>query len=219
LPLKILVIGRLITLEGIDGSGKSTALPHIARRIAESQPKKRIVLTAEPTSGEVGRILRAGLREASGKERTSIAARMNELFLFMADHACHLDEIVLPSLNEGAVVLSDRYADSTAAYQGVTLQGIVPHPVSWIQEVFRPWNVVPDMTLLFLLDPESALKRIGSRPGKEKFEHLEFLRSVDENFRSMASGETGRFVLIDAAQDEEAVARDATKAALELLGR
>jgi len=212
--------GRLITLEGIDGSGKSTALPHIARRIAERLPKRKIVLTAEPTtSGEVYRILRKGLKEASGVEQASPAKRMNELFLFMADHAEHLDRIVLPSLKDGAVVLSGRYADSTAAYQGVTLRGIVPHPVFWIQEVFRPWNVVPDMTLLFLLDPELALKRIGSRPGKEKFERLDFLRSVDENFRRMASAEPERFVMIDAAQDEEAVARDAARAVLDLLAR
>jgi len=194
-------------------------LPHIARRIAERQPKRKIVLTAEPTSGEVGRILRKGLKEASGDEQASPAMRMNELFLFMADHAQHLDQIVQPSLKDGAVVLSDRYADSTAAYQGVTLQGIVPHPVFWIQEVFRPWNVIPDMTLLFLLNPELALKRLGSRPGKEKFERLEFLRSVEENFLSIASDEPQRFFLIDAAQDEEAVARDAARAVLELLAR
>lgn len=211
--------GRLITLEGIDGSGKSTALPHIARKIAEREPKRKIVLTAEPTSGEVGRILRAGLKEASGDEQASPAMRMNELFLFMADHAEHLDQMVLPSLKVGAVVLSDRYADSTAAYQGVTLEGILPHPVFWIQEVFRPWNAVPDMTLLFLLDPERALKRLGSRPGKEKFERLEFLRSVEENFRIISSAEPERFVLIDAAQDEESVARDAARAVLDLLAR
>jgi dTMP kinase len=96
---------------------------------------------------------------------------------------------------------------------------MLPHPVFWIQEVFRPWNAVPDMTLLFLLDPELALKRLGSRPGEEKFEVLEFLRSVDENFRRMASAEPERFVLIDAAQDEGAVAQDAARAVLDLLAR
>ena len=213
------MFGRLITLEGIDGSGKSTALHHISRKVAEKQPQRKTVLTAEPTSGEVGRILRAELSAASEVEKPSAALLMNELFLFMADHAQHLANIIVPSLKDGAVVLSDRYADSTAAYQGVTLEGIVPHPVSWIQEIFRPWNVVPDMTLLFLLDPESALMRLKSRRGREKFERLEFLRMVDENFQSMASSEPERFVLIDAAQDEGTVARNATRAVLELLGR
>lgn len=215
-----LVFGRLITLEGIDGSGKSTALEHIARGIAQMQPQRRIVLTAEPTAGEVGRILRAELAKAASEdEQVSAAKHMQELFLFMADHAHHLAGTVLPSLEEGAIVLSDRYADSTAAYQGVTLRGIVPDPVSWIQSIFRPWNIVPHKTLLFLLDPESALIRLRSRPGREKFERLEFLKLVDQNFRSMACREPERFVLIDAARDESAVAKEAQAVLFDLIGR
>ena len=214
------VLGRLITLEGIDGSGKSTVLRHIASRLREVLPERRIVLTAEPTAGDVGRILRAelGKSDREGSE-ASAAMRMQELFLFMADHAHHLTETVIPSLENGAIVLSDRYADSTAAYQGVTLRGIVPDPVSWIQSISRPWNVLPDMTLLFLLEPESALKRMQSRSSREKFERLEFLRLVDRNFREIAALEPRRFVLIDAGQSEKAVAKEATDAVLDLVGR
>ena len=119
--------GLLITLEGIDGSGKSTAAKHIASRLAETIPERRLVLTAEPTTGQVGQILRAEMARASNTlTGPSAAQRMHELFLFMADHAHHLTKTVLPSLEAGAIVLSDRYADSTAAYQGVTLNGIVP---------------------------------------------------------------------------------------------
>ncbi|MDQ1282411.1 MAG: dTMP kinase [Euryarchaeota archaeon] len=214
------VLGRLITLEGIDGSGKSTVLRHIASRLREVLPERRIVLTAEPTAGDVGRILRAelGKSDREGSE-ASAAMRMQELFLFMADHAHHLTETVIPSLENGAIVLSDRYADSTAAYQGVTLRGIVPDPVSWIQSISRPWNVLPDMTLLFLLEPESALKRMQSRSSREKFERLEFLRLVDRNFREIAALEPRRFVFIDAGQSEKAVAKEATDAVLDLVGR
>ena len=214
------VLGRLITLEGIDGSGKSTVLRHIASRLREVLPERRIVLTAEPTAGDVGRILRAelGKSDREGSE-ASAAMRMQELFLFMADHAHHLAETVIPSLENGAIVLSDRYADSTAAYQGVTLRGIVPDPVSWIQSISRPWNVLPDMTLLFLLEPESALKRMQSRSSREKFERLEFLRLVDRNFREIAALEPRRFVFIDAGQSEKAVAKEATDAVLDLVGR
>ena len=112
--------GLLITLEGIDGSGKSTAAKLIAARLAETMPERRLVLTAEPTTGEVGRILRTELAIACG-DKSLPAQRMQELFLFMADHAYHLTKTVLPALETGAIVLSDRYADSTAAYQGVTL--------------------------------------------------------------------------------------------------
>lgn len=214
------VLGRLITLEGIDGSGKSTVLRHISSRLRQVLSERRIVLTAEPTTGDVGRILRAELGKADREgSEASAAMRMQELFLFMADHAHHLAETVIPSLENGAIVLSDRYADSTAAYQGVTLRGIVPDPVSWIQSILRPWNILPDMTLLFLLEPESALKRMQSRSGREKFERLEFLRLVDENFRAIAALEPRRFVLIDAGQSEKAVAKEATDAVLDLVGR
>jgi dTMP kinase len=214
----MLVKGLLITLEGIDGSGKGTVAKKIAARLKETMPEKRLVLTAEPTTGQAGRILRAELAkpcEVSGEP--SVARRMHELFLFMADHASHLSETVLPALKSGAIVLSDRYADSTAAYQGVTLKGIVPDPVSWIQSISRPWNVLPDMTLLLLLDPQVALQRIEARPGREKFERLEFLRLVDENFRRMASIEPDRFVQIDAGQDAEAVGEAAMEAILKLI--
>ncbi len=202
--------GLLITLEGIDGSGKGTALRHIAAWLAETMPERRLVLTAEPTAGAVGRILRAEMAKKSGDDTNpSAARRMQELFLFMADHAHHVTQTVLPALETGAIVLSDRYADSTAAYQGVTLRGIVPDPVLWIQSIYRPWNLPPDRTLLFILDPQVALERMQSRQERQKFERLEFLRFVDENFRRMAALEPERFVQIDAGQDAKKVAEDA----------
>jgi dTMP kinase len=210
------VKGHLITLEGIDGSGKSTAAQHIAASLAELMPERRLVLTAEPTKGDAGKILRKELAYA-GPGETSIARRMEELFLFMADHAGHLARIVIPSLEDGAIVLSDRYTDSTAAYQGVTLRNIVPDPVQWIRSLYQPWNLQPDRTLLFILDPSLALQRMQSRPGREKFERLEFLESVDENFRQLASGEPERFVLIDASLGPELVAKKALLAVLDLI--
>jgi dTMP kinase len=214
------VKGQLITLEGIDGSGKGTVAKHIAARLTEMMPERRLVLTAEPTTGQAGRILRAEMAKTCEEEcEPSVARRMQELFLFMADHAHHLSETVLPALQTGAIVLSDRYADSTAAYQGVTLKGIVPDPVSWIQNIYRPWNLVPDITLLLILDPHIALQRMQSRRGRQKFERLEFLRLVDDNFRRMAALEPERFVQIDAEKDEENVADDAMNAIIELIGK
>ncbi len=209
--------GLLITLEGIDGSGKGTAAKHIAVRLAETMPERRLVLTAEPTSGQVGKILRAEMARVDDETQSSAAKRMQELFLFMADHAHHLSKTVLPALETGAIVLSDRYADSTAAYQGVTLRGIVPDPVSWIQSIYRPWNLLPDKTLLFVLDPKVALQRMQSRKGRQKFEKLEFLRLVDENFRRMAALEPERFVQIDATKDAKNVAEEAINAILNLI--
>jgi len=177
-----------------------------------------LVLTAEPTTGQVGRILRAEMSKKGGEDANpSAAKRMQELFLFMADHAHHLTQTVLPALQAGAIVLSDRYADSTAAYQGVTLRGIVPDPVLWIQSIYRPWNLPPDRTLLFVLDPQVALERMQSREERQKFERLEFLRLVDENFLRMAALEPERFVQIDAARDEKKVAEEVMEAVLKLI--
>ncbi len=210
--------GQLITLEGIDGSGKSTAAKHIASKLAELMPKRRLVLTAEPTTSGAGKILRKELARADAGETTA-AQHMEELFLFMADHASHLAKTIIPSLECGAIVLSDRYTDSTAAYQGVTLRNVLPDPVQWIRSLYKPWNLPPDRTLLFVLDPGIALQRMQSRPGREKFERFDFLQSVDENFRMLAALEPERFVLIDAGKPQETVAEDALLAILELLSR
>jgi dTMP kinase len=212
------VSGQLITLEGIDGSGKSTAAKHIALKLAELMPARRLVLTAEPTTSGAGKILRTELARADAGE-TSVAQRMEELFLFMADHAGHLAKTIIPSLQCGAIILSDRYTDSTAAYQGVTLRNVLPDPVQWIRSLYKPWNIPPDRTLLFVLDPGLALQRMQSRPGREKFERFEFLQSVDENFRMLAALEPERFVLIDAGKPQETVAEDALLAIVELLSR
>lgn len=203
-------------MEGIDGSGKSTAIRHIAKRLKALFPERRLLLTAEPSDSGAGRILRSQILRSTAAEPLP-AEHMEELFLFMADHAHHLTQTIIPSLEQGAIVLCDRYADSTAAYQGVTLQGIVPDPVQWIREIYRPWNLTPDRTLLFLLDPEISLQRISSRPGKEKFERLEFLRQVDGNFRRLASLEPERFVMVDASMGVEEVVKRATSSILERL--
>lgn len=211
-----IVNGQLITLEGIDGSGKSTAISHIAARLRELLPNRRLLITAEPSDSAAGKALRSEILKDQA-EGLSSARHMEELFLFMADHARHLADTIIPSLEEGAIVLCDRYADSTAAYQGVTLIGIVPDPVAWIREIYRPWNLCPNRTLLLLLDPQLSVQRISTRSGREKFERLEFLRQVDRNFRRLAALEPERFVSIDASLGEEAVAERALSSILDIL--
>jgi len=217
------VKGLLITLEGIDGSGKTTVLEMLREWLAKSMPERRFVFTAEPTKSEAGQILRArlssGTQEASAQEYDELlrARKMEELFLFMADHSNHLASTIIPSLNDGAVVISDRYTDSTAAYQGVTLRGIVPDPVRWIINFRAPWDTAPNRTLLFAIDPASAFERIRSRRNKEKFERLEFLKDVDDNFKRIVALEPNRFVIIDASRDIEDVAKDALFSILDVI--
>jgi dTMP kinase len=220
------VRGILVTLEGIDGSGKTTALRIISRRLVETLVDKRFVFTAEPTSSQAGEVLRrvhlSGSQVYETHEICKVR-RMEEMLLFMADHANHLAETILPALRGGDVVISDRYADSTAAYQGVTLKKIVPDPVAWIRDLYRPWNTVPDRTLLFTVDPALAVKRIRSRTGAddsvEKFERETFLREVDCIFRLLAKSEPERFTLIDASRQIEEVADDALEAIIDLVSQ
>ena len=218
--------GILVTLEGIDGSGKTTALRIISRELIEAFGNRSFVFTAEPTSSQAGEVLRRvhlSGKQAFETHEISKVRRMEEMLLFMADHANHLAETIIPALKEGNLVISDRYADSTAAYQGVTLREIVPDPVSWIRDLHRPWNIVPDRTLLFTLDPALAVKRIRSRTGAdndvEKFERETFLREVDRIFRLLAKSEPERFVLIDASRRIEDVAGDALEAIIDLISQ
>lgn len=172
--------GILITLEGIDGAGKTTVARMLQGRFSD------FVFTREPTDGPLGEMA----RRASGFE---------QLFLFMADHANHLRSCILPSINRGEVVVSDRYIDSRVAYQGALLRGIIS--MEWIYELHRPWSLMPDLTLLFRIDPSVALMRCKNRGATSIFEMEALLREVSRNFDLMAAREPERFVVIDAERE------------------
>lgn len=205
----------LITLEGIDGSGKTTIARILANRLVSIFPEKKFVFTCEPTTSKIGMILRSGhLAEGYFHPDEDIlkARKMEELFLFVADHANHLAKTVNPALKSGSIVISDRYIDSTATYQGATLKDIIPDPVSWIWDLYRPWNIVPDLTIFFSIDPSIAIERLrvrrGGQLGLERFEREEFLREVDKNLRFLAEREPERFAIIDASQYADDVVQD-----------
>jgi len=227
--------GILITFEGIDGSGKSTIVSEVARRISEEERSpfagRSFLFTAEPTEGEEGRLIREKLKrgtqtaEGWGSERSE-AEKLEELFLFMADHARHLAETVIPALEEGMVVISDRYSDSRVAYQGATLKGVVPQPLEWVRDLHRPWSVVPERTILFSIDPALAVQRCRSREEgapsmmpkpSEKFEREELLREVAANFEAVARREPERFIVIDAARSKSEILEETTTALAEIL--
>jgi dTMP kinase len=213
------VTGLLITLEGIDGSGKSSVVEALKRDLPRSLPKRSFFFTAEPTDSEAGRILRAHLAESYGDGDSARARKIEELFLFLADHAQHLADRIIPALQRGEIVISDRYADSTAAYQGVTLREILPDPLMWIREISRPWNVKPDLTILFLLPPERALERLSTRSAKERFERLDFLKEVDQNFRRLQKLEPDRFAQLDAGRSPERVESETLEMIMNLIQR
>ena len=186
--------GRLITLEGIDGTGKSSITKMLKKRFPDA------VFTREPTKSWIGKAVKRSI-ESDGDP-------LAELFLFVADHADHISKVVRPALEEGKLVISDRYSDSRYAYQGATLSNIFDDAIGWVESIHRGWTIIPDLTVLFTIDPPIAVSRCGVRGEKTKFEKIEFLKKVQGNFIGLAKREPERFVLVDAGQELDVVGRE-----------
>ena len=186
--------GKLITLEGIDGTGKSSIAKMLKTKLPEA------VFTAEPTKSWIGKAVKKSIE--------SEADPLAELFLFVADHAEHIAKVIRPALDEGKHVISDRYSDSRYAYQGATLSHIFDDAMGWVESIHKGWTIVPDLTILFTIDPSIAVSRCGIRGNHTKFEKIEFLKTVQDNFLKLARKEPQRFVVIDAGRELEAVGRE-----------
>ncbi|OIB56340.1 dTMP kinase [Natrialba sp. SSL1] len=198
-------MATLVTLEGLDGSGKTT----VWEALQDTYPDA--VFTREPTNdswyGD------AVYRSIEDDDADSLA----ELFLYTADHADHLSRKIEPALERDDLVISDRYADSRYAYQGATLAETdrIAEPLEYVVDVHEPFSVEPDLTIYLDLDPETAAKRAGST---NKFEHAAYLESVRENYELLAERYADRFVRVDAMQSPDAVlaeVRDVLATALE----
>jgi dTMP kinase len=176
----------LITIEGIDGSGKSTLVSALRESLADLDP----VFTREPGSTWVGEAVRKAIAEK--------ADPVTEALLFVADHAAHLENVVRPALGEGRLVISDRYTDSRYAYQAAMLEGKVPDPMGWLRALHDGWTIVPDRTFLLLVPVEKALERLPPDKRREHFEDGPFLGKVHRNYLALAEAEPSRFVLVDA---------------------
>jgi dTMP kinase len=178
--------GKLITLEGIDGSGKST----ICRLLQDEKRFAGCVFTREPTTNWLGDAVNRALR--------SDTDHIAELMLFLADHADHISRLIRPSLERGSNVISDRYSASRCAYQGSTLMGLFEDPLDWVRTLHRGWTIDPNLIVLFDIDPAVAVKRCGDRREQSKFEKIEFLKTVRSNYLRLAAEDPGRFVIVNA---------------------
>lgn len=185
----------LVTLEGIDGSGKSSLHAALKELLADLDP----VFTREPGATWVGDQVRRAIAEQIDP--------ITEATLFVADHAAHLAKVVRPALAEGRLVISDRYSDSRFAYQSVTLQGIVPNPEGWMRAMHNGWTITPDKTFLCVLPVDDALTRLKPDSQREHFEKRDVLEKVQNNYLAYAKAEPGRFVVVDAKLPRETVAR------------
>jgi dTMP kinase len=181
----------LITLEGLDGSGKSTAWAALREHPALTDA----TFTREPTASWYGEAVERSIEDPD-------ADPLAELFLYTADHAAHLASTVRPALERGEVVVSDRYADSRYAYQGATLADRFDDAVAFVQSIHEPWTVHPDLTVYFDVDPATAAERSGAT---NKFEREESLAAVREHYERLIAAEPARFVRIDATRAQETV--------------
>jgi dTMP kinase len=193
-----------ITFEGIEGSGKSTQ----ARGLAESLGSQA-VLTSEPGATAFGREIRSLLLDPKMKGAILPDA---ELLLFLADRLQHVGEIIRPSLDKGLVVICDRFADSTIAYQGYG-RGL---PVDKIRALSRALlgDLRPDLTFLLDISVDSGLARVGKRGTHDRFEMEQraFHERVRDGFRALAIEDPQRWVSIDAEQDHESIAESVSAA-------
>ncbi|MDV0445068.1 Thymidylate kinase [Methanimicrococcus sp. At1] len=194
------MIGKLVTFEGIDGSGKSTMLARL-QKLNESAPlwnssSVETVFTREPTKETLtGNAVYAAIENNVDP--------LAELFLFLADHAAHLSDTVRPALDADKLVISDRYSDSRCAYQGATLKDTIPDAFDFVRRLHEPWTIKPDLTFLFNISPEVSCERCKDRGARTKFERVDFLKEVTANFKKLAEDEPERFVIIDAEKPAE----------------
>ena len=185
--------GKFITLEGIEGSGKSTSLDTISKILHTLDIE--FIITKEPGGGHLGKDLRKILLD----KKTSISSEV-ELLLMMADRKNHIDNIVEPCLEKGVWVISDRYLDSSYAYQGGGRQ-IDTSKIDLLTELLK--LPIPDLTILFDLSPEIALQRAKNRSELDRFESepIDFHQRIREAYLNLANDNVERYVVIDASKD------------------
>ena len=190
-----------ITLEGIDGCGKSTQARLLTEKLRSVRGEDSVVWTKEPGGWPGGNHLRQILLEGS------LCHPWTELFLFLADRCEHAQQVILPALSAGKIVVCERYNDSTMAYQSAG-RGIGAEK---IETLFR-WsaNPVPDLTFWIDLPAEKAYDRMVSRgtPDRLESEGISFLHRVRQGFLLLAEQNRERIVAVDGRGDPEKIASE-----------
>jgi dTMP kinase len=191
-----------ITFEGIEGCGKSTQLK-LAAQALEKQ-NYRICCTREPGGTGIG----TQIRKILLSESSSGLAPLSEALLYMADRFQHIQDVIRPAINEGQIVLCDRYHDSTLAYQGYARK----IPLALLDSVWKNSALEPDLTILLDLDPEQGLERslkklAAQQVDESRFEKeaLQFHRDVRNGFLTLAKQNSNRIKVIDAGGSVEEV--------------
>ena len=203
----------LITLEGVEGSGKSTLI-HYLKELIEGIGKK-VIVTREPGGIEISEQIRSVILDT---ENTKMDGR-TEALLYAAARRQHLVERIIPALKEGNVVLCDRFIDSSLAYQGYA-RGLGIDEVLSINE-FAIGSFMPNLTLYLDLDPQIGLSRIRKNKGREvnrlDLEEISFHLKVREGYEEVIKRFPDRIVRVDANQELDKVLSDTKQILLEKL--
>lgn len=193
--------GRFITLEGIDGAGKSTQFDAIAQTLRARG--LRLLQTREPGGTPLGEALRELMLNESMTPTT-------ETLLMFAARAEHLNAVIRPALAAGQWVLCDRFTDATYAYQGAG-RGVGDEPIAALEEWVHP-DLQPDLTLLFDVAPEVAASRLAKSRNADRFESEQtaFFGAVRAAYLTRAAAEPSRFFVVDGARSPEDIRRQLT---------
>ncbi|MFE2017543.1 dTMP kinase [Streptomyces sp. NPDC059499] len=189
--------GFFLVLEGGDGAGKSTQVEALAEWIRAKGHE--VVVTREPGATPVGQRLRSILLDVSSAGLSNRA----EALLYAADRAEHVDSVVRPALERGAIVISDRYIDSSVAYQGAG-RDLSPTEIARISR-WATSGLVPHLTVLLDVAPETARERFTEAPDRLESEPAEFHNRVRSGFLTLAAADPSRYLVVDAGQEPETI--------------
>lgn len=193
----------LITFEGSEGSGKSTQINMLAAYLG--QQGYEVLVTREPGGTHIGEQVRQCLHDVKNKEMTAAA----EVLLYSASRSQLVREVIVPALESGVIVISDRYADSTMAYQGYGRQldldalGIITH--------FATGGLKPDLTILFDIDVEEGLSRRsvgGEEMNRMDLQEVAFYKRVRNGYMELVKQEPERWVIVDAGRPPDEIQND-----------
>ena len=201
--------GYFITFEGADGCGKTTQLELVSKFLNELGIDN--IKTREPGAGDLGAKLREILLHYDGD-----VADECETFLYLADRAQHVQKEILPWIDEGKIVLCDRYTDSTLAYQGYG-RGVELEEIDYLNKIATRGKK-PDLTLVFDVESEIAQERVGKNKDRLEKEGLEFHKKLRFGYLEIAKREPKRVKVIDANKSIDEVFLETKKIISEFLG-